>query len=80
MKATPVKDAYDGTPVKAYDGTNWLIFHYTDADKDPWKWPKIMTCDGRFYRWMSWDSDKNTINYKECRQSEIAYAYKKNRA
>jgi len=77
MKAIPVKDAYDGTPVKAYDGTNWFIFNYTDEDKDPWKWPKIMTCDDRFYRWMSWNSDKHTVNYKECRQSEIAYAYKK---
>ena len=77
MKATPVIDAYDGTPVKSYDGTNWLILHYTEKDKDPWKFPKIMTCDGRFYRWMSWNSDNHTINYKECRQSEIVYAYKK---
>ena len=78
MKATPVKDAYDATPViKDYDGTFWLVLHYTDEDKDPWKFPKILECNKLFYRWMSWDSDKHTINYKECKANEIAYAYKK---
>ena len=72
MKAIPIKDSYDGTPVKAYDGTNWLIFHYTDVDHDPWKWAKFMECDGRVYRWMSWNSDRKIISYKECNRSEIA--------
>jgi hypothetical protein len=77
MKATPLKDSYDGTPVKDYDGMNWMIFQYTDVDRDPWKWPKFMECDGRFYRWMSFDSDKNTINYKECKLSDISKPVKK---
>jgi len=72
MKAIPIKDAYDGVPVRAYDGTNWLIFHYNDEDRDPWKWAKFMESeDGRVYCWMSWDSDKHTVNYKECNRSEI---------
>ena len=76
MEATPVKNVYIGTPVTDGDGGNWLVFQYTTDDKDPWKWPKVMKCNGHFYKWMSWNSDKNTVNYKECRESELAYPVK----
>ena len=71
-KATPIENAYDGCVVQSQDGARWLIFRYNDEDKDPWKWAKFFECDGRVYRWMSWNSDNNTINYKECRREEIA--------
>jgi hypothetical protein len=77
ITATPVKDAYLPTVVISADKSQWLVFHYTDEDKDPWKWPKVMECGVRYFRWMSWDSDRRVVNYKECKPSEIAYAYKK---
>ena len=68
--------------IKDYDGVNWLQFKYSpDAKKQPWKWPKVLRCDGKsdgkLYKWMSYNSDNYTVNYRECQEKDLAWVVKK---
>lgn len=62
---------------KDSSGRFWLIFKYGEADKDPWKWPKVVEYQDRKYMWRSWNSDNYTINYMEIRDWELAKVVKK---
>lgn len=77
MNATPIKDSM--VPIQVItdknDGKQWLVFSY-DLDDRPWKWPKAIRYDGRVFVWMSWDSDKVKVYYKETSVNEIAYPVK----
>ena len=73
MEIKEVKNAYVPNYVKDFDGVSWMQFSYSDADKDPWKWTKLLECNGKYYKWMSFNSDNNTINYKEIPKSQIAF-------
>ena len=74
MEAVAVRDVYIPCEEirKDDDGTNWLKFFYTDDDKDPWKWPKVLKYDGMFFKWMSYNSDYNHIFYKQIDVNQIA--------
>lgn len=73
MEITEVKNAYVPNYVQEFNGVSWMQFSYGANDKDPWKWPKLLMCDGKYYAWMSWNSDNNTISYKEIDKSLIAF-------
>jgi hypothetical protein len=77
MEATPIKNVFvpDYTSV---DNNNkeWLIFSYSENDK-PWKWPKVLKYNNKFFYWMSWNSDNNKVNYKEIDEKEIAIPVKR---
>lgn len=63
--------------IKDYSGVNWLVFKYSPDDKkQPWKWPKVLRCDGVFYKWMSYNSDSYTVNYMECKEKDLAWVVK----
>jgi len=55
----------------------WLMFKYSDSDKDPWKWPKVITYKNKYFQWMSYNSDGYYINYKEISKDELAMPFKK---
>jgi len=59
------------------NGKLWLVFKYGEADKDPWKWPKVIEYQDRLYVWKSWNSDSYNVNYKEIKRNEMATVYKK---
>jgi hypothetical protein len=67
----PIDNPTDST------GRQWLIFKYGEADKDPWKWPKVVEYQGQKYRWMSWNSDNYSVNYKQVSDNELAKVVKK---
>ena len=76
--ATEVKDVLIPIDNPADDiGKLWLIFRYGEADKDPWKWPKVIKYQDRLYVWMSWNSDNYRINYKEIKESDLATIVRK---
>ena len=75
-EAMPVAGAMIPVDMKWDGSRNWLIFPYEYEDK-PWKWPKAIKYDGRFFIWMSWNSDNMRVNYKECLESELAFPVKK---
>lgn len=76
--ATEVKDVLIPIDNPADDiGKLWLIFTYGEADKDPWKWPKVIKYQDRLYVWMSWNSDNYRINYKEIKESDLATIVRK---
>lgn len=79
MNATPVNDVYVPLYCERAKGHDrrWLVFKYGEADKNPWNWPKVMKYQDRLYVWMSWDSDKFHVNYKEITESELATVVKK---
>jgi len=71
--ATEVKDVL--VPINNptdQSGRRWLVFKYGEEDKDPWKWPKVLKYQDRFYVWMSWNSDNYNVNYKEIGENELA--------
>lgn len=71
--ATEVKNVYmPWSNPKDSSGVSWLTFKYGEADKDPWKWPKVLDYQGKFYMWMSWNSDDHNINYKSIPVSQLA--------
>jgi hypothetical protein len=55
---------------------SWLVFSY-GAEDIPYKWPKVIKYDGKFFKWMSYNSDNFHVNYKECAEKEIAFPVKK---
>jgi hypothetical protein len=61
------------------NGRKWLTFKYGEADKDPWKWPKVIKYQDKLYVWMSWNSDDYRVNYKEIKESELATIVKRKR-
>ena len=77
-QATEVKDVMVpiNNPVDD-SGKSWLIFKYTDQDKDPWKWPRVIKYQDRLYVWMSWNSDDFRVNYKEINENELATIVRK---
>jgi hypothetical protein len=76
--ATEVKDVF--VPIDNptdQNGRNWLVFKYGEADKDPWKWPKVIKYQDRFYMWMSWNSDNFHVNYNEISENDLATIVRK---
>jgi hypothetical protein len=71
--ATEVKNVL--IPIASPDG--WLVFKYSIDDKEPWKWPKVLKYQKKFYNWMSWNSDSFTVNYKEISENLLATIVKK---
>jgi len=69
MEAVAVRDVYIPCEEirKDDDGTNWLKFFYTDDDKDPWKWPKVLKYDGMFFKWLLfWETNFVTLGCAIC--------------
>jgi len=66
--ATEVKNVF--IPICSIDG--WLIFKYTEEDKVPYKWPKVLKYQNKLYAWMSWNSDNMNVNYKQISQNDLA--------
>jgi hypothetical protein len=63
--------------IKDCNNVNWLQFQYHEDGKQPWKWPKVLRCDGKLYKWMSYNSDNFTVNYRQCEEKELAWVVKK---
>jgi len=82
-EATEVKDVMiPASNILDEDGFKWLTFNYSDGgpdDKDPWRWPKVIKYQGQLYAWMSWNSDRMKINYKEINENELATIVKRKR-
>ena len=75
--ATPIQNAMIPNKVSTdSNGYDWLQFKYTDDDKDPWRWPKAVTYKNKTFMWMSWNSDRFTVNYKEINPNELAFPTK----
>jgi hypothetical protein len=51
---------------------NWLVFDY--GEDNPWQYPSILSYKGNCYKRTGWNSDKNTVHYKEINQDEISLA------
>jgi hypothetical protein len=77
ITATEVKGAMipdsiiqDGNKINS---SIWLVFKYSNDDKKlPYKWPKAIKYQNKYFQWMSYNSDSMTINYKECDKNSFA--------
>ena len=57
-----------------FEGRMWMIFKY-ESNEIPYDekfYPKIISDKGKMFKWMSWDSDKKLVRYKEILPSEYA--------
>jgi len=59
---------------REFEGVTWLKFRYGHDDKDPWKWPKVVTYGGKVFKWMSFNSDLMDVHYKETTKESLARA------
>ena len=73
MELTAPKGIYLPDYVTVYEGITWLRFSYSLDDKvAPYRWPKLLTFQNRYFKWMSYNSDSCTINYKEVNVDDLA--------
>ena len=65
---TPIK-IDEKTPLRKSantDGQVWYVFTYAaDDEVPPYKWAKYISNGTVVLKWMSWNSDRMEVNYKQ---------------
>jgi hypothetical protein len=65
-QATAILNALPVTNYGNYDGVNWLQTQVADLDFDKYKaLPHVVEYLGKNFRKMSFNTDNNTVSYKE---------------
>ena len=71
-KAKPIKDVYVPYQTPVCDGVTWLYFRYTEDDREPWRWPKVLTYQGMTFAWSAFNSDDMYVCYKQISEYDLA--------
>jgi hypothetical protein len=74
MIATPVPNAIVPGVIDTIDGIQWFMIYNGGTFEEFKALPNVVKMDGKYFVKMSWNSDSNTVSYRETPENKIAFA------